>query len=684
MEILKCYFFALEFGPTTNTLQWVTNIAGQYPDHDVYVVTHNYLMPDGTRNSAELGDPYTPASYGLTDGADGVGIWENLKTIKNLRMIAGGHQLQLDGDPLYEAHSVALGTQGNWVNQIFINYQQFAGVATIALLNINPITGEIKERTYNVEPATYVDNLGGNYTIPFSMSGDAPVESYTAGTGINFSTPDAKGIVTISSDASASGNVSSVGLNDDLLLYWPFSETSGTTTTDATTNAFTGTLTSSTMITNGVLGRGLNFISASSQKVTASSTATVSGLTNLTLSVWFKTTDNISGSVDLIAKTAGSTNGEFQLALSGNSNILFTIINASSSRVDMTPTSSSYNDGLWHLAAATYDGATMKTWLDGQCLGSSAQTGIIKSYATALVIGAYASGQYFNGNLDEVKIWSRALGTNEISAIWQAGGRGSVTNTTTTTTELSSTEFGINDDLYLHWAFNGTSNFVMSVSTNQIGGYFSGSAARTNDGIFGNGIVLSASGSSQVIASNNAVAQALSNITLSAWIKTTNALSSDYTIMAKHQGGTSGEFLFSLQSGGSNVNFSIINGTPSRVNLSPAASFPLNDGNWHFVVGTYNGATMAVFVDGICFGTASQTGGLQTNATPFRVGAYNSGNFFNGQIDDVEVWSRGLRTNEVVSLWLAGGFGISSNVVYSSGGATNTLVFRGGILQNIK
>lgn len=423
----KLLLFALEFGPTTNTLQWVTNIAAQYPQHDVYLVTHNYLMPDGTRNSDALGDPYTPASYGITNGADGVGIWENLKTVQNLRMIACGHQLQLDGDPAYESHSLALGTHGNWVNQVFVNYQQFAGVAAIALLTVYPDTGQIEERTWNVEPAVWTDTLGGKYTMPSKMSGQAPGSTFTNGNGVALSI-DEKGILSISTSNSTSSTTTTVGINDDLVLYWPFSETSGTTTTDATTNAFTGTLTSSTMITNGVLGHGLDFISGSSQQVAASSTATVSGLTNLTVAVWFKTTNNISGSVDMIAKHAGSVNGEFQLALTGNSNILFTVINASGSRVDMTPNSTTYNDGYWHLATGTYDGATMRTWLDGQCLGTASQTGSVKSYATVLRVGAYNGGQYFNGQMDEVKIWSRGLQTNEVAAIWLAGGMGANTN----------------------------------------------------------------------------------------------------------------------------------------------------------------------------------------------------------------------------------------------------------------
>ena len=72
---------------------------------------------------------------------------------------------------------------------------------------------------------------------------------------------------------------------------------------------------------------------------------------------------------------------------------------------------------LWSHLAATYDGATMRLYMNGALVSSQARTGAIATSANPLQIGGDSLyGQYFNGNIDEVRIYNRALTQAEIQA----------------------------------------------------------------------------------------------------------------------------------------------------------------------------------------------------------------------------------------------------------------------------
>jgi hypothetical protein len=81
-------------------------------------------------------------------------------------------------------------------------------------------------------------------------------------------------------------------------------------------------------------------------------------------------------------------------------------------------------DGAWHMLAGTYDGSAVRLYLDGQLVGSTPGTGAIGYGLTsnAFVIGnAPPSGcienTSFNGDIDEVLVFDRALSQAEVQAL---------------------------------------------------------------------------------------------------------------------------------------------------------------------------------------------------------------------------------------------------------------------------
>lgn len=69
----------------------------------------------------------------------------------------------------------------------------------------------------------------------------------------------------------------------------------------------------------------------------------------------------------------------------------------------------------WTHLAFTYDGATEKLYVNGVLVASRAQTGAISAANGVLHIGGDSVwGEHFQGLIDEVRIYNRALSAAEI------------------------------------------------------------------------------------------------------------------------------------------------------------------------------------------------------------------------------------------------------------------------------
>ncbi|WP_288376330.1 endo-beta-N-acetylglucosaminidase H [uncultured Chryseobacterium sp.] len=73
------------------------------------------------------------------------------------------------------------------------------------------------------------------------------------------------------------------------------------------------------------------------------------------------------------------------------------------------------NTNTWYHVAATYDGSNMKIYINGILDATKAQTGSVNSTGAFNVGYLYNTSRNFNGKIDEVRVWKRALSQTEIS-----------------------------------------------------------------------------------------------------------------------------------------------------------------------------------------------------------------------------------------------------------------------------
>jgi len=95
---------------------------------------------------------------------------------------------------------------------------------------------------------------------------------------------------------------------------------------------------------------------------------------------------------------------------------------------DVVLSNTTIQDDVWYHIAGTYDGATAKIYINGVLDNSVAKTGtILPSTAGNIFIGHHenpSAQEFFNGLIDEVELFKRALSDTEIAAIYNAGGAG--------------------------------------------------------------------------------------------------------------------------------------------------------------------------------------------------------------------------------------------------------------------
>ena len=142
------------------------------------------------------------------------------------------------------------------------------------------------------------------------------------------------------------------------------------------------------------------------------------------VSCWFKTT-NATDEMYLFDKRAGGgTSAGYAALLDGNSTNYLGYVADGSNAATFSNTTD-YHDGEWHHFAFSFDGTSViSSYIDGVLVGTDTQTLGSTANANALIIGAHRDGSSspFNGKIDEVSIWNKALSAGDISALYQAKG----------------------------------------------------------------------------------------------------------------------------------------------------------------------------------------------------------------------------------------------------------------------
>ena len=199
-----------------------------------------------------------------------------------------------------------------------------------------------------------------------------------------------------------------------LVLAYGFEEASGTSATDSSGNGRTGTLQAgATRVTHGRYGRAIKFDGVDDQVAVLDNAALDLG--DLTLEAWVKS-DNRAGTRTVFSRgstTTGCTGPAYGLRLvdgmpSGGSCGTWYSASTSVSNPDAA-------QNIWTHVALTRQGTNLKIYRDGRQVHSVSGSSPQANDTASLLIGAGSTGK-FSGLIDEVRVYGRALTQAEVDA----------------------------------------------------------------------------------------------------------------------------------------------------------------------------------------------------------------------------------------------------------------------------
>jgi fibronectin type 3 domain-containing protein len=197
-----------------------------------------------------------------------------------------------------------------------------------------------------------------------------------------------------------------------LVAAYGFEETSGTTAADSSGKGSTGTVSGATPVTGGKFGRALSF-DGINDLVTVPDANALDLAPGMTLEAWVKPTTVSGWRTALLKERPGQLS--YALYAAADNGRPQTEISAGASREARG--TAALTAGAWSHLAATYDGTTLRLYVNGAQVSSTAATGTLFNSTGALRIGGNKIwGEYFSGLIDEVRVYERALTPAEIQA----------------------------------------------------------------------------------------------------------------------------------------------------------------------------------------------------------------------------------------------------------------------------
>ena len=162
---------------------------------------------------------------------------------------------------------------------------------------------------------------------------------------------------------------------------------------------------------------------------------------------------------------------------------------------------------------------------------------------------------------------------------------------------------------------------------------------------------------------------------LSAWYRTTNNSAYNQTILGKGNdiGGSGYNMVVNsaiinydnlqIQSGFNN-GLGFVEGSINGAAMTP--SIDIYTTNWHHIIGTYDGNTAKLFIDGVLVDTTQIEFSLSISEQPLLFGneSHSLYRYFEGDIDDIGMWNRVLTNKEIDDLYQSVNTNVSSNITY--------------------
>ena len=257
-------------------------------------------------------------------------------------------------------------------------------------------------RSWHDNGNTFENALDGNVNTPFD--GNKPNGVYVGiDTGLGAPT------------ATPTPNQAATPANQVTALS--FSEGDGTSAADTSGSGHSGTLTNGPTWTAGKFGNALS-LDGNNDYIPLANPSTLNfGTSDFTIAAWIQR-QAIGIEHTILSKTSDDSwsPGGKEFFVNGNNNTLgFGCFGLG----EVFSTKTITNDGLWHHVAVTFvdSSGDVIFYVDGVASGTGSLNTPADVQDHVVKVGGHPAGHHFLGQLDELRIFNRALSPNELQSI---------------------------------------------------------------------------------------------------------------------------------------------------------------------------------------------------------------------------------------------------------------------------
>ncbi len=453
-------------------------------------------------------------------------------------------------------------------------------------------------------------------------------------------------------------------LTSGLVGWWTFdgNDMNRTHAFDKSGNNNNGTINNATEVA-GKLGQSMQFYGNRSYV----DCGTNLGMTNsFTLSAWIYPS-NFTSTTTIISKgnffPSNSTNYAMDLRGTGNRQVAFFLYDSSNNFHGMAPVTEQIPINQWVHVVGVYNSAStpnFQVYINGVVsVNTTNWTGTMVSNAVSTQIGDRNGSYYFSGKIDDVRIYNRALSSDEIKSLYNMGAA-----------SMAGTNTGINmaSGLVGYWTFDGkdsNSTHVFDKSGNGNNGTIIG--ATRAPGKIGQG--MSFDGVNDYLSIPNFGAMGTNDFSVSFWTKTPAVTPNSWydTFISPGKGNNTPKWEnnWAIVKEGDAASESVQNIIEFAVGKGTGADYfravstiKITDTNWHHIVGTANRHGSAiVYIDGVNRGSTDISSVIADLTAPngTAIGNNNGGGFYlTGYMDDVRIYNRVLTADEIAALYNLG------------------------------
>jgi len=441
-----------------------------------------------------------------------------------------------------------------------------------------------------------------------------------------------------------------MSLLTNILAYWKLDESSG----DASDSVGSHTLTNANVTySTGIVNNGAVFGSTTDDLYTAADTDfNFDGSGAFSFSTWSNQT-TLANDGYLIAHLKSSGNYEgYTLQVNNSGKLIFYIgaENAGSNIVYVQTGNGVITTGAWYHVVVTYDGsktaAGVKIYVNGVKQGLSTVynnfTGS-SSYDGTFQIGSREGNDVnFAGTIDEVGCWTRALTSDDVDLLYNAGRANQYSFTT-----------GLTNSLVSYWKFNESSgNASDSIGSNTLTNnnsipYTAGKIANCADLEYA---------SSQYFTAADSVSLSFKNdVTFAGWFNFESFPATSQLFAKRTSTDNQRSYNFFYDDAEDKLKFNIFtNGSDDNI---ASVSYTAPTSTWVHIAVAYNAAagSAAFYVNGTQQGT-TQTGlptAIFDSTSPFSIGTIFvlGTEFLDGKVDECGAWSRTLSATDIATLY---------------------------------